>query len=94
MAAKKQNGERRGQRGSQAFTRCGFDDRAVAVEFQHIGLREFNRACERFLEEREPNYAKTQIRRGGRGGKPYSAEATKGKTRDASFEQNQNQRSA
>ena len=69
MATKKQNGERRGQRGSQAFTRCGFDDRATAVEFQHIGLREFNRACERFLEEREPNYAKTQIRRGGRGGK-------------------------
>jgi hypothetical protein len=66
MASKKQNGERKGQRGSQAYARCGMNDRAVALEFQHIGLRQLNAALDRFLMEREPNYARTQIRRAGR----------------------------
>lgn len=91
MGSKKQNGERKGQRGSQAFTRCGVGAGDVPVEFRHFNLREFNRACEKFLQDREPNYARTQIKRGGRGGKLL--EASK-ETRDASFELNQEQRSA
>lgn len=58
--------ERKRQRGSQAFTTCGFDDRIAQPEFSHVNLAAFNRACDKFLQEREPGYAALRARQYGR----------------------------
>lgn len=72
------------QRGSQAYTMCGFDDRIAQPEFSHINLAAFNRACDKFLQEREPGYAALRARQYGRAmrgqGKSASAKATADKT--------------
>lgn len=54
------------QRGSQAYTMCGFDDRIAQPEFSHVNLAAFNRACDKFLQEREPGYAALRARQYGR----------------------------
>ena len=58
--------DRKRQRGSQAFTTCGFDDRVARPEFAHINLREFNQACYAFLLAREPGCAAMRERQYGR----------------------------
>lgn len=54
------------QRGSQAYTMCGFDDRIAQPEFSHVNLAAFNRACDKFRQEREPGYAALRARQYGR----------------------------
>lgn len=44
--------------GHQKYGRCGKNDRGTALEFQHMDLDGFNRALDRFLEKREPEYHK------------------------------------
>lgn len=66
------------QRGSQAYTMCGFDDRIAQPEFSHINLREFNRACDKFLQEREPGYAALRARQYGRAMRGLKKKSAKG----------------
>jgi hypothetical protein len=40
------------------FGKCGKDDRGSALEFRHMDLDGFNRACDRFLAKRDPEYQK------------------------------------
>lgn len=44
--------------GHGKFGRCGKDDRGAALEFQHLDLEVFNRALDKFLEKRDPDYHK------------------------------------